>query len=328
MPKLSVIVPVYNVEPYLRRCVDSIVGQTFSELEIILIDDGSTDGSTTICEEYASQEENIRVIRQENSGVSTARNRGLSEATGAYITFVDGDDWVESTMFSTLIRAMEEYSVPIAIGGYIDDYDGDTKLFFHPQKETVLSSDELIKEFFLQNLFMWTAYDKVYRRDFLHTIVFDSNLHIGEDMKFFWDVILRVKTAAYVPLYQYHYCHRLGSAIQQRFSTNNLDALKVKRAIWETTDTPLLKRYARLVYMGESAGVFRAILASETRNFYPIAYELQRETRKSVMKVFSCWRDNILTKRQRLGVLFMCLPFSWCQALRYLISKQHDNITT
>jgi glycosyltransferases involved in cell wall biogenesis len=326
MKKLSVIVPVYNVKDYLRRCIDSLISQDYGAIEILLIDDGSTDGTTDICMEYAKRERSIRVIQQKNSGVSSARNRGLSEATGTYITFVDGDDWVESQMFSTLIKVMEEKSVPISIGGYIDDYDGMCKLFFRPQKEMILRDEELMKEFFLQNLFMWSAYDKVYRRDVLYNISFDSRLRIGEDMTFVWEVFLQGKAAAYVPLYQYHYCHRLGSAMQRSFSDSNLSALAVKRRIYEEIDIPHLRKYAECVYIGEMAGVFRSIIAGKAMDFYAVARKLQYEVRKNVAVGVSFLGDNILTKRQRVGLLFMCMPFSWCLLLRSLIVKKSDAV--
>lgn len=325
MRKLSVIVPVYNVEPYLRRCVDSLLKQTYDDLEIILIDDGSTDASSDICKEYAAQYGNICFVRQENAGVSAARNRGMSLAMGAYVTFVDGDDWVEPTMFHELVAAMEKYSVPLAIGGYVDDYDGHTSLFFHPREELVLRNSDLMKEFFLQNLFMWTVYDKVYRCDFLRNLEFDSSLSVGEDMKFVWNVFARVREAVYVPLYQYHYCHRMGSAMQRRFSANYLGALKVKSDICRSIDLPYLRRYAKIVYMGEAAGVFRTVLASGAKEFYVLIRTLQGEVRRNAILVFACLKDNILTKRQRLGLLFMCLPFSLCRVLRFLICKKYDD---
>lgn len=104
MPKVSVIVPVYNVEPYLRQCLDSIVSQTLKDIEIILIDDGSTDGSGEICDEYKREDHRIRVIHKVNEGLSAARNDGIDASTAPYIMFVDGDDWVEPEFCETPCR--------------------------------------------------------------------------------------------------------------------------------------------------------------------------------------------------------------------------------
>lgn len=96
---ISVIVPVYNVENYLCKCVDSIINQTYNNLEIILVDDGSTDGSASICDEYVLKDSRVKVIHKENGGVSSARNIGIAEASGEYICFVDSDDWLELDYF-------------------------------------------------------------------------------------------------------------------------------------------------------------------------------------------------------------------------------------
>ena len=105
-PLITVIVPVYNVEKYLRRCLDSIIGQTYQNLEILCIDDGSIDNSGVICEQYAARDARIKVIHQENQGLSTARNRGLDAAEGEYIAFVDSDDYILEDMFERLYIAL------------------------------------------------------------------------------------------------------------------------------------------------------------------------------------------------------------------------------
>ena len=103
MPKLSVIVPVYNTEKYLRECVDSILAQTFTDFELILVDDGSTDGSGPICDDYAAKDQRVRVIHQENGGITVARKSGVRIARGEYVTFVDSDDWIDRTMYQTML---------------------------------------------------------------------------------------------------------------------------------------------------------------------------------------------------------------------------------
>lgn len=112
MPKLSVIVPVYNTEKYLRECIDSILAQTFTDFELILVDDGSTDGSGAICDEYAKQDERIRVIHQVNGGITVARKSGVRIACGEYVTFVDSDDWIDKNMYRTML-AQESADVVI-----------------------------------------------------------------------------------------------------------------------------------------------------------------------------------------------------------------------
>ena len=117
MPKISVIVPVYNVEKYLRKCIESILNQTFREFELILVDDGSTDSSGKICDEYALKDSRIKVIHKENGGASSARNAGLDVAKGEYIGFVDSDDWIEMDMYGELYRLIKENNTDISVCG-------------------------------------------------------------------------------------------------------------------------------------------------------------------------------------------------------------------
>ena len=117
MPDLSIIVPVYGVEKYLSRCIDSILNQTFRDFELILIDDGSPDNCGAICDDYAARDSRIKVIHQQNKGVSAARNAALDVAIGSYLGFVDGDDWVEPEMYETMIDAMKQWQTDMVVCG-------------------------------------------------------------------------------------------------------------------------------------------------------------------------------------------------------------------
>lgn len=113
MDKISVIVPVYNVEDYLEECINSILGQTYKNLEIILVDDGSTDNSSKICDIYEKKDKRIKVIHKENGGLSSARNEGLKYRTGEYISFVDSDDFIDKTMYEKLYSAIKKYDADV-----------------------------------------------------------------------------------------------------------------------------------------------------------------------------------------------------------------------
>ena len=119
MAKISVIVPVYNLEKYIAQCIESIIDQTYKDLEILLIDDGSVDRSWEICNLYAAREPRIKVIHKENGGVVSARKVGIAKATGKYVGFVDGDDWIEPEMYRYLENIMEKYNVSIVESGIL-----------------------------------------------------------------------------------------------------------------------------------------------------------------------------------------------------------------
>ena len=139
--KISVIVPIYKVEKYLRRCIDSIINQTFKNIEIILVNDGSPDNCPKICEEYKNKDNRIIIINQENQGLSVARNSGIRIARGQYLVFIDSDDYIEEDMIEYLYEGIVKYDVDISCCGYVAVYDNGIK-----EKITVPSEDTIYKK--------------------------------------------------------------------------------------------------------------------------------------------------------------------------------------
>ena len=150
MDTVSIIIPVYNIEEYLPRCLESVLGQSYENLEVILVDDGSTDQSGKICDYYASQDKRIQVIHKKNEGVSIARNTGLDIATGEFIGFVDGDDLVEKDMIKILVQNSLKYEADISIC-QMDTINVDGTIDpMYEHESGVLECDDIIKKFFLQ----------------------------------------------------------------------------------------------------------------------------------------------------------------------------------
>lgn len=184
-PKISVIVPVYNVEQFLPRCIDSILTQTFTDFELLLIDDGSKDNSGKICDEYAKKDERIRVFHKENRGVSFARNLGLYNAMGEWVAFIDSDDFIETNYLYNLIKLII-CNEQLIIVGY-KSFGGNNKLFnrFKPQ---TLNKDDLIKYVFKEGILIYYAspWGKLYNLKVLkdNKIIFPQNVSWGEDRIF------------------------------------------------------------------------------------------------------------------------------------------------
>ena len=139
---ISIIVPVYNVEPYLRKCLDSILDQTYRDLEILIIDDGSTDGSGAICDEYAGKDDRIKVFHTENNGLSAARNLGLSKAQGKFVGFVDSDDWIEPDMFGVMHTRLNKSGADMCVSGFWHEMR-DSSIPIMPNNMTVSADDAL-----------------------------------------------------------------------------------------------------------------------------------------------------------------------------------------
>ena len=149
---ISVIVPIYKVEQYLRQCVDSILNQTHSALEVILVDDGSPDGSGKICDEYAARDSRVRVIHKKNGGLSDARNAGIDIARGDYIAFVDSDDWLEPDTYESMLAAMKKYQAKLVCAGRFDNSDetGTCTVGLCPEKEEPELFRKHLREKFLK----------------------------------------------------------------------------------------------------------------------------------------------------------------------------------
>lgn len=175
---LSIIVPVYKVEPYLRRCIDSIRSQTYTNLQIILVDDGSPDQCGEICDEYTSIDERIIVIHQDNEGLSGARNNGMIFAKGEYISFVDSDDWIHPRMYEVLISMLEQYQLDIARCSvyHTDGYKKEKILPSKVRPNTLIQEDKIFDLYFSEFLckVVWNA---VYRKDIVEEILSPIGCH-------------------------------------------------------------------------------------------------------------------------------------------------------
>ncbi len=213
---ISVIVPVYKVEPYLHQCLDSILNQTYRDLEILLIDDGSPDRCGEICEEHAKKDSRIRVFHTENKGLSAARNLGLREAKGEYIGFVDSDDWLEPDMYEVLLRRLVETGTNISACGVRREYRKTS--FQYSVSNSVYTGPEAIRTLIcdLSN----GVWNKLYEKTCWTDIRFPEN-HIYEEIATLYKVVLNANTLSCVPAPLYHYRMREGSIVHTP-STNNL----------------------------------------------------------------------------------------------------------
>lgn len=231
--KVSIIVPVYNVAPYLRQCMDSIINQTYRNIEIICIDDGSTDESGKILDEYAKSDDRINAVHTNNAGVASARNTGLSLASGEYLLFVDGDDWIDTATCQKAVSSISTEAVDVVMWPYIREFSdhSDPKIIFQGQKlfdETAcrklqrrmigLSDEELAHPENADALS--TVWGKLYRREMIEQnhLRFEDLSHIGtyEDGLFNLHYFAHVKCAIYISDYLSHYRKNTGMTSRYR----------------------------------------------------------------------------------------------------------------
>ena len=208
-PLISIIIPIYNVEKYLPTCLDSILAQTYTNLEIILVDDGSPDGSGTICDEYASHDSRFVVVHQQNGGVSVARNAGLDHATGDYIGFVDPDDWIEPTMFETMMQSIINESSDGAICSTLKEYQSESKVCeqfsYHVRRQPELIRtllEEKVRTLLPRTLIKKSIWD---------SIRFTPKSRASEDFEVFPRLFYNCTSIVFLPDLFYHWRMRSDS---------------------------------------------------------------------------------------------------------------------
>ena len=232
MPRISIIIPVYNVEKYLPQCLESVCRQTYSFLEIILVDDGSTDDSGIICDIWAAKDSRIKVIHQNNSGVSSARNAGLQFASGEYIGFVDSDDWIESNMYEKLATAIRNADTVSC--GYVDyPYGEGVPVPKGTKNQPICDSADAIIAFFERNGYFTTLWNKLFRREVVmhegKLIQFDTSLSFGEDEVWLLMILRNCNRVGFVPEALYHWRPRSGSVTRfKEISEKQLSLLRAK----------------------------------------------------------------------------------------------------
>lgn len=242
-PLLSIIVPVYNAEKYLIRCVDSILNQTFRDFEIILVDDGSNDKSGEMCDQYSKKYDNIITLHKENGGQSSARNTGLNHASGVLIGFVDSDDYIEPQMFELLVTAVKDNCADIGVCSYNRIFDTQTKYdakIDNRIKQTVYSNKYLIDNYWdcVHGFFGMAPWNKIYRRELFYDNYFEEGI-IYEDHFIIPSLLSRCKKVVYVDAKLYNYFQSPNSTIRSNFSQKRLDAFYV----WTKSILPFLYQH-------------------------------------------------------------------------------------
>ena len=281
-PLVSVIVPVYKVESYIQACLDSIVGQTYKNLEIVLIDDGSPDRSGVICDEYAMRDGRIKVLHKKNGGVSEARNLGLKYATGDWVTFVDADDWIDPEHVRQLVETTQNRRVDCVICGYIQEYPHAT-FVRHIDLDAPLTGGQAIFYMLRPDLYQGFLWNKLFRKDVIDRaeLQLNGSLFYLEDLAFCADFFNRSQQICCIQSDSYHYRQRQDSAVYSSLDRRDniarrltaLDALKITESFctawrerrlcaarWYVECTQLLK-FVPNFSSGDSEDVWKQLLA-------------------------------------------------------------------
>ena len=261
---ISIIVPVYNVERYLEKCVNSIINQTYKNLEIILVDDGATDSSGNMCDELAKSDNRIKVYHKENGGLSDARNYGVERATGDYIGFVDSDDYIDSEMYEKLYEAIKKENVDVAECSLKVIYPGKIELFTDEKYYKVLGKTEYLEEYLTIKKIFGSVWTKLIKSDVAKKLVFPKG-KLYEDTYYAYDLIEKVDRYVIMNNPYYNYLMRENSITNAKFNPRILDLIEIVEKFHKTTyeNYPGLKEAADCRKMYAYFSVLNSILLEE-----------------------------------------------------------------
>ena len=289
--KVSVIVPIYNVEKYIGKCVDSIRNQDYPNIEIILVDDGSPDKSPQIIDEMASNDERIKVIHEKNGGVSSARNRGIAAATGEYIMFVDGDDWVDDDYVSYFVDLIEKHGCDIGM----DKNNYMVEKTMSADKSYRVSAEKAIEWIYLGTLFV-AVWNKIYKTSLLREsgVLFNEEIWYGEGMLFNIECLQCVEEVAIGEKAVYHQTYNPDSAMRSFNLESNfcgIRSMELQKDVWKKKSRAIKRAWTYHRYCFNRTiigGLVDSEIVDENREVYD---ECVRNLRKGILIPLSVERN-------------------------------------
>ncbi len=306
MPEISVIVPVYNAEKYLNKCIESILSQSFNDLELILVNDGSKDSSGAICDEYVVKDERVKVIHRENAGVSSARNTGIDIACGKYIMFVDSDDYIKKDMLSEMVEYMNKGYDLVFTEIEMTVSDG-TQIFEMEEKE--YDARQLIEAFCVQSfpkINLCGPWAKLYKKNIINEnkIYFNTELHNGEDTYFNLTYLQYCQSIKALNKAFYMYIRdnndSLFSKVRKYTYSNTCVVFDYTKKIAEkyNCESKVIEQLLKTHIFGTIALVNKAIISSDKKTCISLMKEISEN------KVFT---DNIIKLRKKLSLYLIAL---------------------
>ncbi|MGN0417678.1 glycosyltransferase family 2 protein [Anaerostipes faecalis] len=309
--KISVIIPVYNCEKYLQTCLESVITQSHRDLEIIIIDDGSTDSSGNICDRFAENDSRIIVIHQNNKGVSASRNVGIERMSGELVSFIDADDTLDPDMYEFLCSLMAEYDANITHCGYRHVVGKEIRLVHGSQQIIEQNREEAIKCLIGGELFVGSLWNKLYKAELIKEVQFNEKIKINEDILFNFQVFLKADKIVFADYTKYNYiAHRDSSAC---FVTPDLrkaaDACSVNQFIYEHSTETVYGTIAAERWMRSLSGYYRVCYKTHHK-------DKQAVIRETLWQLY-CRNPDIGKNMKITAIMLKCMP--WIYILIYSI---------
>lgn len=323
MAKVSVIVPVYKVEKYLETCVKSLLGQTLTDIEIILVDDGSPDACGQMCDDFAERDPRVKVIHKENGGLSDARNAGITAATSQYIGFVDSDDYVAPDMYATLYGDITRHGADVAICGLYDSYKTKKIPQFAGNERLILDNEEALGLALEGVKFSVNAVNKLYRKSLFDEVKFPIG-KLSEDAFTIPQILARARTVIFDSRPKYFYVHRGESITTSAFKAQDFNVVEAYEQNLRLVEArfPGLRRQAEFRLLWAHMYVFDKMLMSENftdvESYKRVLTQLRRQTFKVLTNpIFSL-------KRKAVSLILLASPGLYARLLR---RQKQKNLT-
>lgn len=289
---ISVIVPCYNVAQYLDRCVDSICGQTYKNLEIILVNDGSTDDTRVVCERLAEKDERIRVVNKENGGLSDARNAGIEVAHGDFYAFVDGDDYIVDNAYELMLSEMQDEEVSLVSAGIIGiDIEGNKSQLLSKERKLLTRKEAYINLLGSERTIGQSSCNKLFRANLFDNLRYKKGI-INEDMEILPKILDRCTKIIILNVPIYYYIKRPGSITELEFSQWKYDGIKIVYSTYELCENryPELLPYAEYYKMDAFNKMYEELISSSNRDGFRMV-ELKLRS-KMIKSCISCLKYN------------------------------------
>ncbi len=333
MPTISVIIPVYNVEAYIHQCIDSIINQTYQNLEIIVVDDGSPDNCGAICDEYAKKDNRIVVFHKENGGVNSARNLGIQNATGEWIAFVDSDDWCELDYYENFVNEIgDTYPDVFQACGFMYEYPDDKCKYEYNFNENYKANDKTgIEKLMMDITRIGLPWDKLYRRKFIveNHLLFDTSCKALDDHLFNFQVYDCARTVAGSVFAGYHY-RQIEMSITKGF--NQKKSVQCYEAISKLQNYICQHNlHENLKAAMHTDAIIAVIISLNCYYFHPGNNHSYREIANEIKKmkelpyyheaIWSDCNNRYLTFKQRIFKYTLRLPWIWPVKILHSLNK-------
>lgn len=304
-PIISVIVPVYNVEAYLERCIRSIQAQTLREIEILLIDDGSTDRSGSMCDDYAAQDSRIRVIHKKNGGLSDARNAGIDAASARYIGFIDSDDYIAEDMYEMLYNDLRAEDADVAVCGICNCYSNEIRYAADTTSRLVVDAQEIIRMILDSSKISVNAVNKLYKKSLFDSMRFPVGKQ-SEDAFLMVRLLSRIQRGVVNVAPKYYYVHREGSITTHSYRPADHHAIEAYEQNYQFVKEryPALQKEAEFRRFWAYFYVLDKALYSDTAEAIAVQKQISRFLRKNALTVI---KNPFFGRARKIAMLLLLI---------------------